>query len=286
MKQLKINNRITARDSYSISSYLKEISKYALLEPKEEVELAQRIRNGDTQAIHTLIMSNLRFVVSVAKQYQNQGLSLNDLINEGNIGLIKAASKFDETKGFKFISYAVWWIRQSILQALTQQAKMIKIPMNKVIEQNKLNTAINDFLQRHERKPTTEELAELLDMTTGEIAAIKSSMCEYISTDQPINGEEDTAFIDLMHDNSVPKPDAHLDKRSEEVYFNQILKELTDKEQQILKYYYGLNELNQRYNFEEIAEKMELTRERVRQIKNRAIKKISKGEATKRFKSL
>src|SRR5690554_3871224 len=259
MKQLKIDNRITLRDSYSISSYLKEISKFPLLDAKEEVELAQKIRKGDQKAIDQLIRGNLRFVVSVAKQYQNHGLSLNDLINEGNIGLIKAATKFDETKGFKFISYAVWWIRQSILQALTQQVDIIKVPMNKVVDQNKLATASNDFMQKHERKPSVEELSDILNLSVNEVNSIKRSICKFVSTDQPVGDDQDSTMLDFMTSNSVPHPDSELDKSSDSHYFNIILNTLNEKELSIIKFHYGINELDQRYSFEEIADKMSLT---------------------------
>lgn len=285
MKQLKIDNRITLRDSYSISSYLKEISKFPLLDAKEEVELAQKIRTGDQRAINQLIRGNLRFVVSVAKQYQNHGLSLNDLINEGNIGLIKAATKFDETKGFKFISYAVWWIRQSILQALTQQVDIVKVPMNKVVDQGKLLTATNDFLQKNERKPTVEELADIMEISVNEVNSIKRSVCKFVSTDQPIGDDHGSTMIDFLTNNSVPNPDSDLDKSSDSHYFNRILNILNEKELMIVKFYYGINELNQKYSFEEIADKMALTRERVRQIKNRALIKVQKASLTADLKN-
>ena len=207
MKQLKITTKITSRDSASIDKYLNEISKLPLLQKNEEVELAQRIRTGDQDALDTLTKANLRFVVSVAKQYQNQGLSLNDLINEGNIGLIKAATKFDETKGFKFISYAVWWIRQSILQALIEQPRIVRLPMNKATFYNKLNKASSEFEQKHQREPSNEELSELLGIKKEDLSYLKSSLSFHVSTDAPIsNDDSTTTVVDLMSDSDLGNP--------------------------------------------------------------------------------
>lgn len=274
MKQLKIYNKITARDSQSINSYLKEISKIPLLDEQEELELARRSRKGDEQAIHALVKGNLRFVVSVAKQYQNQGLPLNDLINEGNIGLIRAVSKFDETKGFKFISYAVWWIRQSILQALTQQAKIIRMPMNKIMEYNRIRNTKSDFMQEHERLPTLDELAELVELKKEDILTIQAGYKNHISTDQNLQDHDDMTLLDTLHDDSIPKPDTRLDSLSRKTLINKALNSLSEKENLILIHYFGLNELGQRYNLEEIAKRLSMTRERVRQLKNAALNKI------------
>ncbi|HPA36352.1 MAG TPA: RNA polymerase sigma factor RpoD/SigA [Chitinophagales bacterium] len=285
MKQLKITTKITSRDSFSIDKYLSEISKLPMLSEEEEVEVARRIREGDSAAMEKLIQSNLRFVVSVAKQYQNQGLALNDLINEGNIGLIKAATKFDETKGFKFISYAVWWIRQSILQALIEQPRVVRLPMNKATIYNKIQRAIVDFEQKNQREPSNDELAELLDMKPEDLAVLRATLTFHLSMDTPINDDDDTTSLDLMADNSIERPDTHLIDESLHDELEHALQALSDREIEIIKYYYGLNEFGQSYSLDEIGIKLNLTRERVRQLKDKAIRKMRRFAISKELKS-
>ena len=285
MKQLKITTKITSRDSFSIDKYLSEISKLPMLSEEEEVKVAQRIRAGDSEAFEKLVQSNLRFVVSVAKQYQNQGLALNDLINEGNIGLIKAASKFDETKGFKFISYAVWWIRQSILQALIEQPRVVRLPMNKATIYNKIQRAIVDFEQKNQREPSNDELAELLEMKPDELAVLRATLTFHLSVDTPVGDDDDTTSLDLMTDNSMSTPDRQLIDESLHDELEHALQSLSDREIEIVKYYYGLNEFNQSYSLDEIGIKMNLTRERVRQLKDKAIRKMRRFAITKELKS-
>lgn len=285
MKQLKITTKITSRDSYSIDKYLNEISKLPLLKEDEEVELARRIRKGDREALDRLTKSNLRFVVSVAKQYQNQGLSLNDLINEGNIGLIKAATKFDETKGFKFISYAVWWIRQSILQALVEQPRIVRLPMNKATIYNRITKVSNEFEQTNEREPTNEELAELMDMKSDDLHLLKSCLSYHVSTDQPLNEDESSTTGDNLTDDSIPGPDTNLNTIALNNQIDTILSILTERELLILQYYFGLNKFNQHYSLDEIGDKMSLTRERVRQLKDKSLKKIRKAAVTENLKN-
>lgn len=285
MKQLKISNKITPRESYSIDKYLIEIGRIPLLKDQEEVVLARKIKEGDEEALKTLIESNLRFVVSVAKQYQNQGMNLNDLINEGNIGLMKAAAKFDETKGFKFISYAVWWIRQSILQAIIEQPRMIRVPMNKAIYYQKIVKAISEFEQVNFREPTNEELAEILDSKTEEISSLRASLSFHVSTDKTIGDDEETTNLDLMEDFSVEAPDTFLINESMKTDIQNALHHLSEREQQILCMYYGINEDRQSHNLDEIAQKMDLTRERVRQLKDKALRKIKKGISKKNLNS-
>ncbi|HQO32046.1 MAG: sigma-70 family RNA polymerase sigma factor [Chitinophagales bacterium] len=285
MKQLKITTKITSRDSFSIDKYLSEISKLPMLSEEEEVEVARRIREGDSAAMEKLIQSNLRFVVSVAKQYQNQGLALNDLINEGNIGLIKAATKFDETKGFKFISYAVWWIRQSILQALIEQPRVVRLPMNKATIYNKIQRTIVDFEQKNQREPSNDELAELLDMKPEDLAVLRATLTFHLSMDTPINDDDDTTSLDLMADNSIERPDTHLIDESLHDELEHALQALSDREIEIIKYYYGLNEFGQSYSLDEIGIKLNLTRERVRQLKDKAIRKMRRFAISKELKS-
>lgn len=285
MKQLKITTKITSRDSFSIDKYLNEISKLPLLKEDEEVELARRIKKGDREALDKLTKSNLRFVVSVAKQYQNQGLSLNDLINEGNIGLIKAATKFDETKGFKFISYAVWWIRQSILQALVEQPRVVRLPMNKAAIYNRITKVVNEFEQKNEREPSNEELAELMDIKTEDLHLLKSSLSYHISTDQPMNEDENSTTGDNMTDDSMPSPDEHLHTTALLSQIDNILGILTERELLIIQYYFGLNKFHQHYSLDEIGDKMSLTRERVRQLKDKSLKKIRKAAVTENLKN-
>ena len=277
MKQLKITSKITSRDSYSVDKYLTEISRLPLLKEEDEEELARRIRKGDQLAVDKLIKSNLRFVVSVAKHYQNQGMSLNDLINEGNIGLIKAATKFDATRGFKFISYAVWWIRQSILQALMEQPRIVRLPMNKATVYSRISKASSDFEQQNEREPSSEELAEILDMKPDELHSLRSCLNFHVSVDQPIGEGDDASMVDMMTSDAIPQPDSQLNSDSLEQKFKQVLSVLSTRELEIVKYYYGLNGFSQKYNLDEIGDRMELTRERVRQLKDKAIRKIRKS---------
>ncbi|MFN8238896.1 MAG: RNA polymerase sigma factor RpoD/SigA [Chitinophagales bacterium] len=285
MKQLKITTKITSRDSFSIDKYLSEISKLPMMTEEEEVEVAKRIREGDVSAMDKLIQSNLRFVVSVAKQYQNQGLALNDLINEGNIGLIKAATKFDETKGFKFISYAVWWIRQSILQALIEQPRVVRLPMNKATIYNKIQRAIVDFEQKNQREPSNDELAELLDMKADELALLRATLTFHLSVDSPLGEDDETTSLDMMTDTSMDTPDRNLIDESLHDELEHALQALSDREVEIVKYYFGLNEFNQSYSLDEIGIKMNLTRERVRQLKDKAIRKMRRFAITKELKS-
>ncbi|MBX7224501.1 MAG: RNA polymerase sigma factor RpoD/SigA [Chitinophagales bacterium] len=281
MKQLKITTKITSRDSYSIDKYLNEIGRLPLLTEQQEVELASRIKNGDQEALEQLITANLRFVVSVAKQYQNQGLSLNDLINEGNIGLIKAASKFDETKGFKFISYAVWWIRQSILQALIEQPRIVRVPMNKATFYQKITKAVSDFEQKNQREPSTEELAEILAIRPDELIQLRSSLTFHVSTDSSVSDDDETTNLDLMEDANSLQPDRMLIDESLKTEMKIALQHLSDREMEILSYYYGLKTDGQSFSLDEIGDKMGLTRERVRQLKDKALRKIKKNSAGK-----
>jgi RNA polymerase primary sigma factor len=275
MKQLKITTKITSRENASIDKYLNEISKLPLLKENEEVELARKIKAGDTAALTKLTQANLRFVVSVAKQYQNQGLTLNDLINEGNIGLIKAATKFDETKGFKFISYAVWWIRQSILQALIEQPRIVRLPMNKATYYNKLNKAIGEFEQNNQREPSNEELSEILEIKKEDLGYLKASLSFHVSTDAPISNDDDaTTVVDLMINEDIANPDEGLLDESLKTDLLRTLSTLTDREYQIIKYYFGLNENRQNYSLDEIGNTLGLTRERVRQLKDKALRKM------------
>jgi len=285
MKQLKITTKITSRDSFSIDKYLSEISRLPLISEDEEVVLAIKIREGDEKAAHRLIQANLRFVVSVAKQYQNQGLSLNDLINEGNIGLIKAAQKFDETKGFKFISYAVWWIRQSILQALIEQPRIVRLPMNKATFYNKISKALAEFEQIHQREPSNDELAEILDVKPDELAFLRASLSYHVSTDSPIGDDEESTSLDLMADSSIKVPDSELMDESLQHELKQAMQNLSERELQIISFYYGLNEDSQNYSLDEIGYKLNLTRERVRQLKDKALRKIRRNTTGEMLKS-
>lgn len=285
MKHLKITTKITVRDSYSIDRYLSEISKLPLLSDNEEIELAQMVKKGSTEAVNKIITANLRFVVSVAKQYQNQGMSLNDLINEGNIGLIKAASKFDETKGFKFISYAVWWIRQSILQALIEQPRIVRLPMNKAIVYNRIMNVIQDFEQKNQREPSNDELAELLDMRADELIILRRSLAFHSSVDVTIGEDDDTTVLDTMVGDTFEQPDNNLIRNSLDTEIKHSFQILSDREQEVIKYYFGMNEYGQTYSLDEIGEKMDLTRERVRQIKDKAIRKMRKNKCALELKT-
>ncbi len=277
MRQLKITNKITTRESLALDKYLNDIGKIPMLSADQEASLARRIREGEQDALETMTKSNLRFVVSVAKQYQNQGLSLSDLINEGNVGLIKAAKRFDETKGFKFISYAVWWIRQSILQAIVEHSRIVRLPLNKVGSYNKVNEAFISFMQEFERDPTNEELAEILDMTPKEVSNMLKNTNRHLSVDAPISGEEgDSTMLDVIPSNLNLSPDDSLMEESLKEEVQQGLSILAPREVQVLSAYYGLNG-SQPLTLEEIGEQYGLTRERVRQIKERAIRRLRKS---------
>ena len=272
MRQLKITKSITNRESASLDKYLQEIGKEELISVEEEVELAQRIKKGDRDALEKLTRANLRFVVSVAKQYQNQGLSLPDLINEGNLGLIKAAEKFDETRGFKFISYAVWWIRQSILQALAEQSRIVRLPLNQVGSLNKINKAFSKFEQEFERKPSPEELAESLELPREKVTDTLKVSGRHISMDAPFIEGEDNSLLDVLPNNDSPKADKLLLSESLIKEIERSLATLTERERDIIKLFFGIG--IQEMTLEEIGEKFGLTRERVRQIKEKAIRRL------------
>ena len=276
MRQLKITKSITNRESPSLDKYLQEIGREELISVDREVELAGRIRNGDRAALEELVRSNLRFVVSVAKQYQNQGLGLPDLINEGNLGLIKAAEKFDETRGFKFISYAVWWIRQSILQALAEQSRIVRLPLNQVGSMNKINKALQRFEQEHERRPSAEELAEALDMPVDKIAETLKMSGRHVSVDAPFVEGEDNSLIDVMVNEDSPNADRGLINESLSTEINRALATLTPREADILRKFFGIGTPEK--TLEEIGDELHLTRERVRQIKEKAIRKLNSGQ--------
>ncbi len=277
MRQLKITNKITSRESLSLDKYLNDIGKISMLSADQEAELARRIRSGDDEALEILTRSNLRFVVSVAKQYQNQGLSLSDLINEGNVGLMKAGRRFDETKGFKFISYAVWWIRQSILQAIVEYARIVRLPLNKVGSYNKVNEAFLSFVQEFEREPTHEELGELLEMTPREVSNMLRGTNRHVSVDAPINGEEsDATMLDVLINDGESSPDNMLMEESLKDEVQHGLSMLSPREVEVLSSYYGLNGYKS-LTLEEIGTQFGLTRERVRQIKERAIRRLRKS---------
>jgi len=283
MRQLKITKSITNRESQSLEKYLQEIGKVDLLTPEEEVDLAKRIKQGDQIALEKLTKANLRFVVSVAKQYQNQGLSLSDLINEGNLGLIKAAQRFDETRGFKFISYAVWWIRQSILQALAEQSRIVRLPLNKVGSLNKINKAFSELEQQYEREPSPEELADLLEITTDEVETTLGVAARHVSMDAPFVEGEDNSLLDVLENNTMPGTDTHLeyaDSLRREI--ERSLGTLTDRQCDVIKLYFGIG-VEHPMSLEDIGDKFGLTRERVRQIKDKAINKL---RATSRSKLL
>ena len=273
MRQLKIATQITNRDSQAVEKYLQEISKIPMISPEEETVLAQRIKMDDRVSLDKLVQANLRFVVSVAKQYQHQGLSLSDLINEGNLGLIKAARRFDETKGFKFISYAVWWIRQSILQALAEQGRLVRLPQNKIGTYNRANKALMAFEQEHEREPSTEELSQILEMSETEINNIFQSNSRHTSLDAPIHETEDVAMGDLLpgSDNT----DSTVMQESLRTEIKRVLKSLSPREAEIVVAYFGLDG-ESGDTIEEIGEKYDLTKERIRQIKERAVKRLQK----------
>ena len=283
MRQLKITKSITNRESASLDKYLQEIGKEDLITVEEEVELAQRIRKGDQKALEKLTRANLRFVVSVAKQYQNQGLSLPDLINEGNLGLIKAAEKFDETRGFKFISYAVWWIRQSILQALAEQSRIVRLPLNQVGSLNKINKAFSRFEQENERRPSPEELADSLDLPAEKVADTLRVSGRHISVDAPFVEGEDHSLLDVLVNDDSPIADRTLINESLSTEVERALSTLTERERDIIKLFFGIN--TQEMTLEEIGEKFGLTRERVRQIKEKAIRRLRHSSRSKLLKT-
>jgi RNA polymerase primary sigma factor len=283
MRQLKITKSITNRESASLDKYLQEIGKEDLITVEEEVELAQRIHKGDRAALERLTRANLRFVVSVAKQYQNQGLSLPDLINEGNLGLIKAAEKFDETRGFKFISYAVWWIRQSILQALAEQSRIVRLPLNQVGSLNKINKAYSKFEQENERTPTSEELADILEIPKEKVADTLRVSGRHISVDAPFVEGEDNSLLDVLENCDSPDADGLLMNESLCREIERALATLTERERDIIKLHFGIS--CQEMTLEEVGERFGLTRERVRQIKEKAIRRLRHTSRSKLLKA-
>ncbi|MTI31560.1 sigma-70 family RNA polymerase sigma factor [Xanthovirga aplysinae] len=283
MRQLKISKQITNRESQSLDKYLQEIGKVDLLTPDEEVVLAKRIREGDQMALEKLTKANLRFVVSVAKQYQNQGLSLGDLINEGNLGLIKAAQRFDETRGFKFISYAVWWIRQSILQALAEQSRIVRLPLNRVGSLNKISKTFSDLEQKYEREPSPDELAEVLEVSTSEVVDTMKISGRHVSMDAPFVQGEENSLLDVLENDTEEKPDQELMNDSLRKEVQRALSTLTQREADVITLYFGLNGEHS-MTLEEIGEKFNLTRERVRQIKEKAIRRLRHTSRSKALK--
>ena len=285
MRQLKITKSITNRESQSLEKYLQEIGKVDLLTPEEEVDLAKKIKEGDQEALERLTKANLRFVVSVAKQYQNQGLSLSDLINEGNLGLIKAAQRFDEPRGFKFISYAVWWIRQSILQALAEQSRIVRLPLNKVGSLNKINRAFSELEQEFEREPSADELAELLEIPAEEVETTLGVAARHVSMDAPFAEGEDNSLLDVLENNSTPDTDSGLEYvESLRTEIERSLSTLTDRQCDVIKLYFGIG-IEHPMSLEDIGDKFGLTRERVRQIKDKAINKLRSASKSKLLKN-
>jgi RNA polymerase primary sigma factor len=283
MRQLKITKSITNRESQSLEKYLQEIGKVELITPEEEVKLALRIRQGDQYALDRLVKANLRFVVSVAKQYQNQGLTLPDLINEGNLGLIKAALRFDETRGFKFISYAVWWIRQSILQSLAEQSRIVRLPLNKVGLTNRISKAYQQLEQEFEREPTAQELADILDIGVEEVTATMSAGFRHVSMDSPLSDGEDGTLMDMMENPNAERTDEKLvHHESLRLEIDRSLRTLTERQKEVLCYFFGIG-VDHPLSLEDIGERFHLTRERVRQIKDKAINKL---RSTNRCKHL
>ena len=284
MRQLKITKQVTNRETASLDKYLQEIGKVDLITAEEEVELAQRIREGDDRALEKLTNANLRFVVSVAKQYQNQGLTLPDLINEGNLGLIKAAKRFDETRGFKFISYAVWWIRQSILQALAEQSRVVRLPLNKIGSINKINKAFATLEQINERPPSAEEIAKELDMTVSDVKESLKNSGRHMSMDAPLKEGEDSSLYDVLNFDESPNPDKSLLHESLQTEIERALETLTPRDADVIRLYFGLNG-NQPMTLEEIGETFGLTRERVRQIKEKGVRKLKHNSRSKILKT-
>jgi len=276
MKQLKITKSITNRDAGTLEKYLQDIAKESLISPEEEVELAQRIKEGDPRALDRLVRANLRFVVSVAKQYQNQGLSLQDLIDEGNLGLIKAAQRFDETRGFKFISYAVWWIRQSILQAVAEQARTIRLPLNQVGAVSKLKKTAAMLEQEYQRKPSTAELAKELDLSEAKVQSLMGMNMRQISTDAPLDDDDEGSFLDVYVDQDSTATDEAVENESDNNAIRRALSSLTDKERQVINMYYGIGTTRE-YSLDEIALTMGISRERTRQIRDRVLKRLKNG---------
>ena len=284
MRQLKITKQVTNRETASLDKYLQEIGKVDLITAEEEVELAQKIRAGDTNALDKLTKANLRFVVSVAKQYQNQGLTLPDLINEGNIGLVKAAKRFDETRGFKFISYAVWWIRQSILQALAEQSRIVRLPLNKIGSINKINKTYAFLEQSHERPPSAEEIAKELDMTINDVKESMKNSGRHVSMDAPLVEGEDSNLYDVLRSGESPNPDKDLLHESLRTEIERALETLTPREADVIRLYFGLGNQHP-MTLEEIGETFDLTRERVRQIKEKAIRRLKHTSRSKILKT-
>lgn len=284
MRQLKITKSITNRESASLDKYLQEIGREKIISAEEEVQLAQRIKQGDQKALEELTRANLRFVVSVAKQYQNQGLSLPDLINEGNLGLIKAAQKFDETRGFKFISYAVWWIRQSILQAIAEQSRIVRLPLNQVGSVNKVNRAANKFEQTHERRPSAEEIVDEVNLPEEKvIAAMKSAHSKHLSVDAPFTGDEANTLLDVIPNHNSPSADKELIRESLQEEIDRLLKKLNEREREVLEAFFGIGQPEM--TLEEIGDRYGLTRERVRQIKEKAIRRLRHSTKNRLLKS-
>jgi RNA polymerase primary sigma factor len=284
MRQLKITKQVTNRETASLDKYLQEIGKVELITAQEEVELAQRIKAGDQRALEKLTKANLRFVVSVAKQYQNQGLTLPDLINEGNLGLIKAAQRFDETRGFKFISYAVWWIRQSILQALAEQSRIVRLPLNKIGSINKINKAYATLEQKHQRPPSADEIAEVLEMSEDDVKESLRNSGRHVSMDAPLVEGEDSNLYDVLNSSDSPHPDQDLMVDSLRTEIERSLATLTPREGDVIRLYFGLNGQHP-LTLEEIGEKFDLTRERVRQIKEKAIRRMKHTSRSKILKT-
>ena len=284
MRQLKITKQVTNRESKSLDKYLQDISKIPLITADEEVELAQRIRQGDQVALDKLTTANLRFVVSVSKQYQNQGLSLPDLINEGNAGLVKAAKRFDETRGFKFISYAVWWIRQAILQALAEQSRIVRLPLNKIGAINKINKAYSFLEQTHERAPSAEEIALNLDLSVSNVKQSMKISGRHVSMDSPLRDGETSTLYDVVKSEESPKPDADLMRNSLTIEINRALDTLSEKEAVVLRHYYGIDQ-KQPMSLQEIGDSFGLTRERVRQIKEKGIRRLRHTSKSKVLKT-
>ena len=283
MRQLKISKSITNRESASLEKYLQEIGHQDLLTADEEVELAQQIKKGDRKALERLTKANLRFVVSVAKQYQNKGLSLPDLINEGNLGLIKAAERYDETRGFKFISYAVWWSRQSILQAIAEQSRIVRLPLNQVGSVNRIARELNKFEQENERKPSVEEMADRIDLPEEKIAEAMKINTHHVSMDAPFADGEDNSLLDFLPNTDSPSTDNVLDQESLRTEIGRVLDVLNDREQKVIKAFFGIG--MQEMTLEEIGDKYNLTRERVRQIKEKAIRRLRYNTKSKTLKT-
>ncbi len=285
MRQLKITKSITNRESQSLEKYLQEIGKVELISPEEEVKLAIRIKQGDQKALDKLTKANLRFVVSVAKQYQNQGLSLPDLINEGNLGLIKAAQRFDETRGFKFISYAVWWIRQSILQALAEQSRIVRLPLNKVGLTNRIQKAYSQLEQEFEREPSAEELAEILELDIEEVSSTLGIAARHVSMDTPLSEGEDNTLIDVLENPNAERAETNIEhKESLKQEIDRSLKTLTERQKEVICFFFGIG-VDHPMSLEDIGERFNLTRERVRQIKDKAITKLRSNSRSKMLRS-